>query len=65
LVGHNRERIVQAAARLLNDRAHFEQMARAVNPYGDGRAAERIVAWLLARLRGEEYPQPFEGGLSA
>ena len=26
-------------------------MAHAVNPYGDGRAAERIVAWLLARLR--------------
>ena len=27
-------------------------MARAANPYGDGRAAGRIVGWLLARLRG-------------
>jgi UDP-N-acetylglucosamine 2-epimerase len=40
-------------------------MARAVNPYGDGQAADRIVAWLLARLRGAEYPEPFAGGLSA
>ncbi len=35
-------------------------MARAVNPYGDGRAADRIAAWLLARLRGGTYPTPFE-----
>ena len=65
LVGHDRERIVGAARRLLTDRAYFDRMARAANPYGDGHAAERIVAWLLARLRGDEYPQPFEAGLSA
>jgi UDP-N-acetylglucosamine 2-epimerase len=34
-------------------------MARAVNPYGDGNASERIVQWLLARLRGGQYPTPF------
>jgi UDP-N-acetylglucosamine 2-epimerase len=34
-------------------------MARAVNPYGDGLAAERIAAWLLARLRGGDYPAEF------
>jgi UDP-N-acetylglucosamine 2-epimerase (non-hydrolysing) len=65
LVGHDRDRIVAAAARLLSDRAHYEAMARAVNPYGDGAAAERIVSWLLARLRGLEYPPPFEAGQSA
>jgi UDP-N-acetylglucosamine 2-epimerase (non-hydrolysing) len=65
LVGHDRDRIVSAAARLLRDRAHYEAMARAVNPYGDGAAAERIVSWLLARLRGLEYPAPFEAGQSA
>ena len=65
LVGHDRERIVGAARRLLTDSAYFDRMARAANPYGDGHAAERIVAWLLARLRGDEYPQPFEAGLSA
>jgi UDP-N-acetylglucosamine 2-epimerase (non-hydrolysing) len=65
LVGHQRDAIVQAATRLLNDRMHYERMARAVNPYGDGKASERIVAWLLARLRGAAYPTPFVTGLSA
>ena len=61
LVGHNPERIVAAAARLLNDPAAYGRMSRSVNPYGDGRAAGRIVAWLLARLRGGAYPAPFDG----
>ena len=61
LVGHRRRRIVDAASRLLTDEAAYARMARAVNPYGDGRAADRIVAWLLARLRGGEYPAPFDG----
>jgi UDP-N-acetylglucosamine 2-epimerase (non-hydrolysing) len=60
LVGHRRERIVQAAHRLLTDRAHYARMSRAMNPYGDGRAADRIVDWLLARLRGQAYPEPFD-----
>jgi UDP-N-acetylglucosamine 2-epimerase (non-hydrolysing) len=63
LVGHTRERILAAASRLLTDSAHFERMARAVNPYGDGQASRRIVGWLLARLRAGEYPEPFEPGI--
>ncbi len=63
LVGHDRERIVQAGTQLLTDRAYFDRMARAANPYGDGRSAERIVEWLLARLRDAEYPMPFDGGV--
>jgi UDP-N-acetylglucosamine 2-epimerase (non-hydrolysing) len=59
LVGHQRGPLVQAATRLLTDRMHYERMARAVNPYGDGNASERIVQWLLARLRGGQYPTPF------
>ncbi len=59
LVGHHRENIVAGARRLLVDRAHFESMAKAANPYGDGRAADRIVAWLLARLRDGAYPRQF------
>ena len=65
LVGHERDRITGAAARLLSDSDAYKQMACAHNPYGDGHAAERIVAWLLARLRGADYPKPFESGLSA
>jgi UDP-N-acetylglucosamine 2-epimerase len=60
LVGHGRDRIVAAARRLLVDPAHYGRMARAVNPYGDGHAAERIAEWLLARLRGGTYPTPFD-----
>jgi UDP-N-acetylglucosamine 2-epimerase (non-hydrolysing) len=43
LVGTDAETIFHEAARLLEDRDAYEQMARAVNPFGDGRAAERIV----------------------
>jgi UDP-N-acetylglucosamine 2-epimerase (non-hydrolysing) len=42
LVGPHRERIVEECVRLLEDRAAYEAMARAHNPYGDGRASERI-----------------------
>lgn len=59
LVGSQRGHIVAGAAQLLSDGAEYDRMARADNPYGDGHAAERIVAWLLARLRGGAYPAPF------
>jgi len=47
VVGTDRERIVAEAVRLLEDVDAYAQMAQAVNPYGDGRAAERIVRALL------------------
>ncbi|MBV8375307.1 MAG: UDP-N-acetylglucosamine 2-epimerase (non-hydrolyzing) [Candidatus Eremiobacteraeota bacterium] len=59
LVGHRRERIFTAAQQLLNDAGDYARMARAANPYGDGHAAERIVAWLLFRLRGGAAPVPY------
>lgn len=49
LVGTERARIVAETRRLLTDPAAYETMARAINPYGDGRAAERIVAILCGR----------------
>ena len=48
LVGTDRERILRSARRLLEDEAAYQAMATAKNPFGDGRAAERIVAALLA-----------------
>jgi UDP-N-acetylglucosamine 2-epimerase (non-hydrolysing) len=62
LVGPHRQAIVAAVKRLLEDEAAYARMARADNPYGDGRAAERIVAWLLARWRGGAAPEPFAVG---
>jgi len=43
LVGTDRARIVAEAARLLTDARAYRAMARRKNPYGDGKAAGRIV----------------------
>jgi UDP-N-acetylglucosamine 2-epimerase (non-hydrolysing) len=48
LVGCDRGRIVAEATRLLTDPEAYAAMATAINPYGDGQAAERIAA-ILAR----------------
>jgi len=50
LVGTDATRIVDTATRLLTDRAAYDQMARKVNPFGDGRAAMRIAAEIDAYL---------------
>lgn len=47
LVGTDTERIVAEASRVLSDETAYQQMARAVNPYGDGKAAGRIRQVLL------------------
>ncbi len=47
LVGTGTERLVEQACRLLDDPAAYEAMSFAHNPYGDGRAAARIVEALL------------------
>jgi len=49
VVGTDRERIVAETAQLLEDAEAYERMAQAVNPYGDGHAAERIVGALLGK----------------
>jgi UDP-N-acetylglucosamine 2-epimerase (non-hydrolysing) len=51
LIGTDEERIVAEVSRLLHDTSHFEAMANAVNPYGDGLAAERTIA-AIAELLG-------------
>lgn len=43
LVGTDEDRIVAEASRLLRDGSAYAAMARRVNPYGDGKAAERIL----------------------
>jgi UDP-N-acetylglucosamine 2-epimerase (non-hydrolysing) len=43
LVGTSRQRIVAKVLKLLDDPAAYQRMAKAQNPYGDGRAAPRIV----------------------
>ncbi|PYQ38279.1 MAG: UDP-N-acetylglucosamine 2-epimerase (non-hydrolyzing) [Acidobacteria bacterium] len=43
LTGPHAARIVEHTIRLLDDPAAYQAMANAANPYGDGRASERIV----------------------
>jgi UDP-N-acetylglucosamine 2-epimerase (non-hydrolysing) len=47
IVGTDRARIVAETSRLLDDPAEYARMANAENPFGDGHAAEHIVASLL------------------
>ncbi|WP_193025188.1 non-hydrolyzing UDP-N-acetylglucosamine 2-epimerase [Corynebacterium casei] len=59
LVGTNRSLIVAEAKLLLDDQAAFEAMANAVNPYGDGKGAERSVAAIGALLGLGERKEKF------
>lgn len=43
LVGTDYDMIVKEVSALLDDPAHYDAMSKAVNPYGDGKACERIV----------------------
>lgn len=61
LVGTDVELICQQTHTLLTDSAAYEAMSFAHNPYGDGKASERIVkALLAAKTPTEEYMSPGE-----
>ncbi len=46
LVGTDFEKIVGEVSRLLEDEGYYEKMSKAVNPYGDGKACERVIKYL-------------------
>jgi len=46
LVGANRERIIEELSRLLSDKSAYKEMSKAHNPYGDGKASDRILEFL-------------------
>lgn len=50
LVGTNEGEVLNALRQLLKDRATYEAMTKGVNPYGDGRAGERIAQVVEYRL---------------
>lgn len=64
LVGTDPERIESEGARLLEDPVAFAEIAEAVNPYGDGYAAQRIIHALEFMLTGQNPPVPFGHGFS-
>ena len=46
LVGAKSEKIVSAVINLLENEMHYKKMSLAHNPYGDGRAVQRIIEML-------------------
>lgn len=60
LVGTDEGRIVGEVSSLLTDTAAYARMARAVNPYGDGKAAVRSVAAMEHFFGYAARPDEFE-----
>lgn len=60
LVGTREGDIARELALLLDDNAHYARMSRAVNPYGDGRAAARVLAALKHRFCLAARPRDFD-----
>ncbi len=50
LVGPFEEKIIENVELLLYNKGEYNKMARAINPYGDGKAAERIVKVLMENV---------------
>ena len=50
LVGTDYNKIVNEVSSLIDDKAAYEKMSKAVNPYGDGLVCGRIVNILLYRI---------------
>ncbi|MEU2202204.1 UDP-N-acetylglucosamine 2-epimerase (non-hydrolyzing) [Isoptericola sp. NPDC019482] len=61
LVGTDEQRIVEEVTTLITDEAAYLSMARAVNPYGDGRSATRAVAAITHLLT--LGPRPADWGI--
>ncbi|MBI3766063.1 MAG: UDP-N-acetylglucosamine 2-epimerase (non-hydrolyzing) [Ignavibacteriales bacterium] len=51
LVGTDKQMIIKHAQHLLSDKLAYHEMATKANPYGDGKAAQRIVDILLEKVR--------------
>ena len=50
IAGVNRDVIFNLTDELLTDKEEYDKMAKAVNPYGDGKASERIVKAIIERF---------------
>lgn len=50
LVGTNKELIIEEAQKLIDDKIEYEKMSKSHNPYGDGKACEKIVKFLEESL---------------
>lgn len=58
IVGTNKDKIIEETQRLLNDEILYKKMSRAINPYGDGKSAKRII-----EILGRDYRTKIEDEL--
>jgi len=65
LVGTGRDAIVESLTTLLSDRDAYDQMSAAINPYGDGRASERIADAIAYEFKVPGAGRPDEFALVA
>src|SRR5699024_3516064 len=59
LIGTHRQRLIDEVSLLLDSSEIYASMANAVNPYGDGGAAERTVQAIKWKFLGAERPVDF------
>ena len=66
LVGTSEDVIYNEFSKLINDKNEYAKMAKAVNPYGDGKACERIVDAILYyfKLKNEKPNEIAISGIS-
>lgn len=61
LIGTHRQRLVDEVSLLMDSAEAYAGMANAVNPYGDGRAAQRTVSAIKWKFADAERPADFTG----
>lgn len=64
LIGTDEKRVFDSVSELLHDEAAYNEMANAVNPYGDGKASERTVAAIAELLGVGSRIEEFDSKLS-
>jgi UDP-N-acetylglucosamine 2-epimerase (non-hydrolysing) len=64
MTGTDPDVIFERGMELIHDEEAYQKVSEAKNPYGDGRASERIVMALANLIFGTEKPEPFGSGYS-
>ena len=63
LAGHDEDRVFELANTILSNKAEHERMAKTANPYGDGKAANRIAQAILHKFKPTQHEAPTPFGL--
>lgn len=62
LVGTDKESVKKAMIELLENQSEYSRMSQAQNPYGDGRASQRIMDAIAHYFTSSERPEDFRAG---